>query len=66
MEYNPSLKEIWNEKHGDRHTKLAFIGTDLDRELIERELNECLLTDAEYYEDWSKMIDPFRWELSKN
>ncbi|GKU80656.1 GTP-binding protein [Niallia sp. NCCP-28] len=66
LKYNPTLKENWDEKHGDRHTKLVFIGMNLDVELIKKELDECLLTDAEYKDDWSKLSDPFHWQVSSN
>jgi len=28
---------------GDRRTELVIIGVDLDRELVEKQLNECLV-----------------------
>ena len=42
MQRNPSLRQDWDEKYGDRMQKLVFIGQHLDKELITRELNRCL------------------------
>ncbi|MEU3186426.1 GTP-binding protein [Streptomyces sp. NPDC006923] len=38
----------WHPEHGDRCQHLVFISPGLDREGIERLLDSCLLTDAEY------------------
>lgn len=64
LQYNPTLRENWDKEHGDRHTKLVFIGIDLDVDLITKELDECLLTDEEYHSDWSSLNDPFHWSIS--
>ncbi len=61
---NPQLEETWDMTHGDRHTKLVFIGMDLEIDLIKKELDECLLTEDEYDSEWSKLGDPFYWVLS--
>ncbi len=42
MQRNPSLRQDWDEKYGDRMQKLVFIGQHLDKELITRELDRCL------------------------
>ncbi|MBN6205251.1 GTP-binding protein, partial [Ralstonia pickettii] len=34
LENNPEVRELWDPEHGDRHTKLVFIGMDLNREQI--------------------------------
>lgn len=49
----------WDEKYGDRVTKLVFIGIDMNREEIERTLDETLLTPEEMEQDWRKLPDPF-------
>jgi G3E family GTPase len=36
------LRKEWDEKYGDRMIKLVFIGQNLDKEKIARELDECL------------------------
>lgn len=64
MQTNPQLIDSWDKDHGDRHTKLVFIGMDLDVDLIRKELDECLLTEDEYAVDWSALGDPFYWEIA--
>jgi len=43
MEQQPSLRRDWDEQYGDRMQKLVFIGQHLDKELIARELDFCLV-----------------------
>ncbi|ARS89660.1 CobW family GTP-binding protein [Natrarchaeobaculum aegyptiacum] len=43
----------WDEKWGDRETRLALIGRDLDRDALLERLDDCLLTDDEMDDDWS-------------
>ena len=42
MAQNPGLKRDWDEQYGDRMQKLVFIGQNLDKEEIIRELDQCL------------------------
>lgn len=44
VEYNPGIMKDWDENYGDRMVKLVFIGQDLDREQLTRDLDECLET----------------------
>lgn len=60
---NPEVQDDWDEEFGDRHTKLVFIGMNLDVEFITKELDACLITVDEFDEDWSKQSDPFHWQL---
>ncbi len=39
---DPVLRKEWDEKYGDRMIKLVFIGQNLDKEKIARELDACL------------------------
>ncbi|MEK4712318.1 GTP-binding protein [Sporosarcina sp. FSL K6-5500] len=55
---DPELLERWDDKHGDRQTELVFIGLDMDREEIEEDLDDCLLTEEEMAMDWSGFADP--------
>ncbi|MFH7594425.1 GTP-binding protein [Streptomyces racemochromogenes] len=38
----------WHPDHGDRCQHLVFTSPGLDRDVLERRLDSCLLTDAEY------------------
>ena len=43
MERNPGLRQDWDEQYGDRMQKLVFIGQHLDKELIAKELDACIV-----------------------
>ena len=43
MEQQPSLRRDWDDQYGDRMQKIVFIGQHLDKELIARELDFCLI-----------------------
>ncbi|WP_339183687.1 GTP-binding protein [Oceanobacillus sp. FSL W7-1293] len=64
FENNPEVRELWDPQFGDRHTKLVFIGMDLDKEQITEDLERCLLSETEMDEDWSVFRNPFPWQLS--
>lgn len=59
------MLDEWDDQFGDRQTELVFIGMDLRPEEIIKELDKCLLTDAEFDQDWSTLPDPFPWNLQK-
>jgi G3E family GTPase len=63
---NPDVKAAWDKEYGDRHTKMVFIGTDLDQEEITEELNHCLMSQSEMQEDWSELRNPFPWRVKNN
>ena len=42
MEQEPRLMRDWNEKYGDRMQKIVFIGKDMDKEQLVKELDACL------------------------
>ena len=42
-------------------TELVMIGMGMEQEQIERELDECLLTDREMQLDWSTFNNPLPW-----
>jgi G3E family GTPase len=48
----------WDEKWGDRVTKLVFIGVDLDKDAIVRSLDGALLTAEEMSGNWRTLADP--------
>ncbi|RXJ04020.1 GTP-binding protein [Anaerobacillus alkaliphilus] len=60
---NQHLLETWDPEFGDRKTELVFIGIDMDKEQITKELDRCLITPEEYDQDWSLFVDPFPWKV---
>lgn len=48
----------WDEKWGDRVTKLVFIGIGMDREKIAGSLDTALLTPEEMAGNWRDLKDP--------
>lgn len=42
MQQDPSILRDWDDKYGDRMIKLVFIGQNLDRKALEKELDCCL------------------------
>ncbi|PGT79629.1 MULTISPECIES: GTP-binding protein [Bacillaceae] len=58
LKEEPELLAKWDHTYGDRLTELVMIGIDMNRELIERSLDECLLTNDEMKRDWSSFNDP--------
>ena len=42
FERDPSLKEVWDEKYGDRENKIVFIGKDMDKQAIIDAMDACL------------------------
>jgi len=60
MEHGAAIEARWHPRWGDRKTELVFIGQYLDREAHLRELEKCLLTEAEAG-DWQHRVwdDPF-------
>lgn len=42
MEEDPALLRDWDEEYGDRMIKLVFIGREIDKEELTRQLDACL------------------------
>ncbi len=55
----PELAAAWSEPYGDRASKIVLIGIDMDRRLLTKSLDDCLLTEAEYELNWSDFEDNF-------
>lgn len=56
------IREQWQEPYGDCRQELVFIGQNLDVEQVCRELEACLLNDAELAAGptaWRRYTDPF-------
>jgi len=62
---NPEMQEDWDIEFGDRMTKIVIIGTDLEKEQITRQLDQCLLTPEEFNGSWESIEDPFEWIIQK-
>ena len=60
------VAESWDIEYGDRKTQFVIIGTDLDQEKIEKELDECLLNSSEMNSDWHQLEDPYHWKIRKS
>lgn len=58
FEQEPSLREVWDAKWGDRRNEIAFVGDELPVRELERGLDRCLLSDIEMRQDWKKFDDP--------
>ena len=59
------VAESWDIEYGDRNTQFVIIGTDLDQEKIEKELDDCLLNSSEINSDWHQLEDPYHWKIRK-
>ena len=61
-EFATYLHDIWQGEYGDRRQEIVFIGQNMNRALIEQQLNAALLTDAELEstpQQWQGWRDPF-------
>lgn len=50
--------EKWDIDYGIKMTELVFIGIEMNQQQITADLNQCLLTEHEYVQDWSSFSDP--------
>ncbi|SEH13276.1 GTPase, G3E family [Natronorubrum sediminis] len=48
----------WDERWGDRETRLALIGRDVDMAAVKSRLDDCLLSDDELDAEWSTFENP--------
>jgi len=66
-EHREWVEEKWAEPFGDRRQEVVMIGVKLDEASIRRQLDGCLLTDAEFKlgpQAWGAYSDPFpHWEF---
>lgn len=58
MAEDETIVARWDDVHGDRQTEMVWIGLDMDRDEIEAQLDECLLTNEEMNSDWTTFTDP--------
>lgn len=58
MQEDDTLKNRIQGKYSDRMNEIVFIGIEMDKEQIQKDLDTCLLTDIEMQEEWN-YNDPF-------
>ena len=62
-----NIKQNWKDPYGDRRQELVLIGTEIDKEDLNKRLEACLLTDEEYAQGpdvWKDYNDPIQvWEF---
>jgi hypothetical protein len=61
---DPTIKENWDQKFGDRKNEIVIIGIDMDKDVIKASLKRCLLTEEELTQNWNQMSDPFVWNIT--
>ncbi|RIN95745.1 GTP-binding protein [Mammaliicoccus sciuri] len=61
----PEVKENWDPEYGDRETQFVIIGSDLNKKEITKALDQCLLNSEEIDTDWTKLNEPYQWQLAK-
>lgn len=61
VENQELIEKNWSKDFGDRHNELVFIGEHLNKEELTKELNSCLITDAEFLDllAGKSFADPF-------
>ena len=60
---NREMAQTWDPEYGDRRNELVFIGIDLDKEAITKQLDECLVNEEEIVQDWNTLEDPYPWQI---
>jgi len=55
---NPEWYQTFDPKYGDRQNEIVFIGIEMNQEDMIRDLDRCLLTEAELVQDWTRFADP--------
>lgn len=61
------IEKDWDPVYGDRGNEIVFIGTGIDKDVIYKKLQSCLLTDEEDLKGvphWKTMKDPLpQWDM---
>lgn len=61
-DWQARVAALWQDPFGDRRQEIVFIGIGMDEAALRRELEACLLTEAEMQggpRAWSRLPDPF-------
>lgn len=65
-EWLAAINEKWQEPFGDMRQELVFIGQNMDKARMRRELDACLIDEAtllQGFEHWKTLPDPFEaWQ----
>lgn len=68
-QWRDMIEQIWHEPFGDRRQEIVFIGTDMNKDELYRQLDACLLTESEMqtdWKDWETLPDPFpQWSIEQ-
>ena len=66
--WRAGIAQHWEEPWGDRRQEIVFIGVGMDEATLRRDLDACLLTDAEMkagQRSWARLPDPFpAWQAA--
>ena len=54
---DPELSRTWSPEYGDRINQVVFIGIDMHQDQLTAALDDCLLTDSEMKQDWTRFKD---------
>ncbi|WP_198377266.1 zinc metallochaperone GTPase ZigA [Neoroseomonas rubea] len=61
-EWRAGIAQQWQDPWGDRRQEIVFIGLGMDEAALRRDLESCLLTEAEMRlgaKGWARLSDPF-------
>ncbi|REI21859.1 GTP-binding protein [Staphylococcus felis] len=65
LQEREDVRADWDPEYGDRHIQLVIIGVDLDEDAITKELDACLINSDEIDLDWSKLENPYPWQITR-
>jgi len=57
--YQDAWNQVKDDAYGDRKTELVVIGIDYDQATLEKLLDDVLVTDEEWKQDFRSFVDPF-------
>jgi len=57
--YAEAWDSVKDSQYGDRKTEMVIIGVDYDQETLEKMLDDALVTDAEWSQNFLSFVDPF-------
>jgi G3E family GTPase len=59
------IESKWHKQWGDRMNEIVFIGQDIDKEQMLKDLEKCLLNDLEQdvFDEFIHFVDPFPTQI---